>query len=406
MRDKKTEKMTISKLSLLKTKDELRIPDVQRDLVWTKSQKQLLIDSLFKEYDIPKFYFQLKIEDKKKIYYVIDGQQRLNAIFSFLNSELEMSDDADNVNDEEIAKKKYSDLSTDLQTEFSGYNLDIVILEDYSQEEIDEAFLRLQNGTPLKAAEKRRAVAGSMRTVIAELAQNDVFKLCDFDDVHFAYEDICTKILKQIDEGLTNVSAQALMKYYENNPKITIENSNCKNMLKAFNFLKKAFKNKKPHFKKYAIMDITVITNSLLNSYDLNRYASQFADAYLSFQNDRVLNLEKDEDSQDPRLNEYSNAARGDSLSFIEYRQTYLKEYILMKMPYLVLKDKQRFFTPEQRHVIYRLFNGRCAQCGKVIKEDEDYHADHITAHSNGGLTQISNGQLLCPTCNESKGAK
>ena len=67
---------------LLKNKGELIIPDVQRELVWTKSQNQLLIDSLFKDFDIPKIYFRDIEVDGKRAYAVIDGQQRLNAIFS------------------------------------------------------------------------------------------------------------------------------------------------------------------------------------------------------------------------------------------------------------------------------------------------------------------------------------
>lgn len=31
-------------------------PDYQRPAVWTRAQKQLLIDSMLRDYDIPKFY--------------------------------------------------------------------------------------------------------------------------------------------------------------------------------------------------------------------------------------------------------------------------------------------------------------------------------------------------------------
>jgi hypothetical protein len=38
---------------------------------------------------------------------------------------------------------------------------DVVELRDYLDDDIEEILLRLQHGTPLNAAEKRRAIAGA-----------------------------------------------------------------------------------------------------------------------------------------------------------------------------------------------------------------------------------------------------
>lgn len=407
-KDKSLKQKTIMALQLLNNKQELVIPPVQRDLVWTTSQKQLLIDSLIKDFDIPKLYFRPIIVDGKTKYEIIDGQQRINAILEFLEDKFSLPPDADSFNGEEIAGKKYSELSSDAQIEFTSRSLDIVHLVNYSDEEMEETFLRLQNGTPLKAPEKRRAIAGNMRNVINTLSQNDVFeKYCSFGDVHFAFEDCTAKVLIQImNGGPTGISAQALRKMYENNPNIDIDDKAAKATKRAFNFLKKAFKNTdNPHLKKYAVVDLAVIADSLLDVYDLNNYPYEFGKAYIEFSNERILNNELEEDEQNPKLIEYNNSARGDSLGYIEYRQNLLREYILEKMPYLTLKDSNRLFTPDQRAVIYRLGNGVCANCGKPVKE-EDFEADHKIPWSKGGKTQIANGQILCSTCNQSKGAK
>lgn len=50
--------------------------DYQRPAVWTTAQKQMLIDSILRGYDIPKFYWH-KVNKKPDMYDVIDGQQRL-----------------------------------------------------------------------------------------------------------------------------------------------------------------------------------------------------------------------------------------------------------------------------------------------------------------------------------------
>lgn len=398
---------TIAAIELLFNKKELIIPTVQRDLVWTTSQKQLLIDSILKDFDIPKLYFRPIIEDGKQKYEIIDGQQRINAIMEFLNDEFALPSDSDPFDGDTTANKKYSELSSQIQIEFKSRSLDVVHLMNYTDEEMEETFLRLQNGTPLKAPEKRRAIAGEMRHVVHDLSTNDVFdKYCSFSDVHYAYEDAVAKALIQImNGGPTSISAQALRKLYENNPNISLTDKYPKATKRALNFLKKAFSNvDNPHLKKYAVVDLAVIANSMLDVYDLNNYPDAFGQAYLDFSTERILNNEKEEDEQDPKLIEYSNSARGDSLGFLEFRQNLLKEYILEKMPYLEVKDSNRLFTSDQRAVIFRLGKGVCANCGKQVKE-EDFEADHKIPWSKGGKTQIANGQILCSTCNKSKGA-
>lgn len=71
--------------------ERLIIPDYQRDLVWTLEQKQNLIKSIFAGADIGTVYFarQRYDENSKKLevttFNVIDGQQRLNAIYEYVN---------------------------------------------------------------------------------------------------------------------------------------------------------------------------------------------------------------------------------------------------------------------------------------------------------------------------------
>ena len=204
----------------------------------------------------------------------------------------------------------------------------------------------------------------------------------------------------------TSISAQSLRKMYEDNSKMQITDNAPKQFEKSLNFLNKAFaKTDHPHLKKYSLMDLGVIANEFLNIYDLGQYPQQFAKAYLDFQNKRLINNEKPEEEQDQEIMTYNNATRADSLESLEYRQKYLKSFILEEMPYLSRKDRQRTFTPEQRAVLFRLSNKKCAICGKNVTEEE-FEADHIVPWSKGGLTQIANGQVLCSSCNSKKSNK
>jgi 5-methylcytosine-specific restriction endonuclease McrA len=76
-----------------------------------------------------------------------------------------------------------------------------------------------------------------------------------------------------------------------------------------------------------------------------------------------------------------------------------------MRHPDLVLLDPKREFDYFEKVVIYRRDKGICQLCGKNV-EWKDYEADHVYPHAKGGPTRIENGQVLCGSCNASKGAK
>ncbi len=73
-------------------------PDYQRiSDVWTKSKKQLLIDSLLNGFDIPKIYLYELNPPKRQgervyRYAIVDGKQRLEAIWIFMNDDLPLDD--------------------------------------------------------------------------------------------------------------------------------------------------------------------------------------------------------------------------------------------------------------------------------------------------------------------------
>ena len=70
-------------------------PQYQRGSVWTRKQKQLLMDSILRGMDIPKLYLRAIGEDGNRGYTleVVDGQQRLRAIWEFFDGEYPLSKD-------------------------------------------------------------------------------------------------------------------------------------------------------------------------------------------------------------------------------------------------------------------------------------------------------------------------
>ena len=238
-------------------------PDYQRNPIWVKSQKQLLIDSIFNDIDVPKIYFR-KVEDK---FEVVDGQQRLDTVFSYIADGFKMPKDADRINDLPIANLYYSEIAPELQILFNNAKLDIVHLIDYSDEDVEEMFLRLQNGTPLKAAEKRRAIQGNMRDVVSQLADHDVFQLCQFTNHRFDYEDAVAKTLHLLLAGkITDIKPNSIQRTYEQQASITDSDREVKRLKKAFNFIAKAFAGKQnPNLRKYSILSLAYLVAEMLD---------------------------------------------------------------------------------------------------------------------------------------------
>ncbi|MEP3629228.1 MAG: DUF262 domain-containing protein [Hyphomicrobiales bacterium] len=124
------------------------MPDYQRPPAWSRKQKQLLIDSILRNYDIPKIYWRSVERGNNIKYEVVDGQQRLRAIWEFHAGEYGLAKDIDPIDNIDCSGKKYNDLDLDISVIFDSYSVDIAIIEDAIQtdeeDEVRDMFLRLQ----------------------------------------------------------------------------------------------------------------------------------------------------------------------------------------------------------------------------------------------------------------------
>lgn len=408
-RDKKTKPFPVNNIEHLINKNELNFtPDYQRGFVWKKQQKELFIESLFLDYDIPKIYLHEKANEDHK-YDVVDGQQRLRTIYEFMKGKLKISSDSDPIKGEEIAGKTFSQLSLDLQMDFRQISLDVVILNsEYKRDDIEDMFLRYQNGEPLNAAEKRKAIPGEFRNVVKKLATHNFFRKAAFTNHRDAYEDAVAKILHvRFNDGPTSITPASIKRTYLNNKFITMKNPIVLATKKAFSFLDKAFSqssNKEPKLKKFAVLTLTEVAVFLIETYACRDFKKELANAYLSFEMERAKNKEiEDEELQDATLNGYTDAARGDSPAQQQYRYDRLVRILVSAVPEMTTKDLQRAFTAEQRVAIFQKNEGICQRCNTKV-DNNDFHADHILPHSKGGKTKIANGQVLCTQCNLQKG--
>jgi len=397
-------------ITVYNTKDRINTnPDFQRPAVWTLSQKQLLIDSMLRDYDIPKFYWQ-KTGEKPDTYDVVDGQQRLRAIWDFFGGNFSLPKDADPVNGDNIASCKYKFLPDDLRMKLDIYTLDIVIIDETDEEEIREMFLRLQNGTTLRAQEKRNAYRGKMRDFIRELSKHHFFGKVGFKNSRYTYDLIAAQLVcMEIAGGPTNVKNADLNKIYIDNVDFDFQSNVAKITKRKLNILDKLFVEYTPELTRFNVISLYCVISELLNQYVFTEIENEFFDWFIEFEEIRRDQDKKSEDDANYEWVSYKEkiSHSTDSGDSIRHRMEFMLRNFLEAFPTLSRKDNQREFTHIQKLAIYRRDKNLCQiklKCDGEKLTWDNWHCDHIKPWSKGGKTTVENGQVSCPACNLAKG--
>ena len=155
----------------------------QRKLVWDLSEKQSLIDSILKDYPIP--LILLAEESQTGSYEIMDGMQRLNAIFAYIENHFSLNDEYFDV--EEFARAKQVSesglfsaatrgtnkfLTPSSVADFLDYQLAVTIFPSGSEEKTTDVFGRINSGgRQLSLQEKRQAgLVDEFSSLVRELA--------------------------------------------------------------------------------------------------------------------------------------------------------------------------------------------------------------------------------------------
>jgi len=177
--------------------------------IWGLPRRQLLIDSIVNNYDIPKIYlrhFVPRVEEGGRLYdyAVIDGRQRLEAVWRYLDDEFTLDASTFDYVDEpalsrELAGLRFSELEEqhpEIASRVTGYLLDVVTVETRDEDLIEDMFLRLNEASPLNAAEKRNAFGGPVPGLYKQLCEHQFFVNClPYVNSRYRHYDIATKYL-------------------------------------------------------------------------------------------------------------------------------------------------------------------------------------------------------------------
>lgn len=182
-------------------------PDYQRlSDIWTLDKRQLLIDTVLNDFDIPKLYlhkFKRPLKKGRGIYdyAIIDGKQRLETLWHFIDGKIALGPDFaffgdSTINAKNMTYKAIGQEYPDLKVQFDGFLLNVIMIETKEVEMIEEMFSRLNESAPLSAPERRNAYGGPLPKAIRTLAKEDFFKTSlPFSNKRFRHYDMATKFL-------------------------------------------------------------------------------------------------------------------------------------------------------------------------------------------------------------------
>jgi hypothetical protein len=196
-------------LRVYSEKDEIdNQPEYQRNGdIWNLEKRQLLIDSILNDYDIPKIYFHALSESKvladgrKVNFSIIDGRQRIESVWQFIDGKIPLSDDFVYLRDPnlKLARLTYNDIAQKypkIKVRFDGFVLPIVLVKTDDIDLIEDMFSRLNEAMPLNAAEKRNAFGGPMPKNIKDLSAHQFFvNKVKFRNNRYQFNEVATRLL-------------------------------------------------------------------------------------------------------------------------------------------------------------------------------------------------------------------
>lgn len=371
----------------------------QRGDIWKRSQKIELIKSINQRYSIG--VLVLFVNDNGQ-YEVLDGQQRLLTIRSYLKGNLDLSET-------EIAP--YSELNSrdkKLQDAYCIFYLKLKGHDPESKEEdIVQTFLRLQEGTPLNKAEKLNAFRGSFKDTFRKI--RDEHPLFNYlgNEKRFRFRQLAAELLLlELDGDYKNkifpsldlkTMIKATIKYEKriSRQKLKFYRGNLDYMERSLNMLLGAFKFR--DIISFYLL-ISYLRKKRAGNQNLQNELAAFARIFM-----QTLNKFSIYDTQPPK-----GMTREEFSTYKQYKQeskvmttpdSFRNRLNIMisefeRLNPVILADEQRLHDIEQKRILFFRQQGICPECKKLL-EFKSASAHHEIAHSKGSKTDDLDNALL-----------
>jgi hypothetical protein len=326
----KKEQWTLAKLNNNREKISV-VSDFshRRDMPWTESQRQLLIDSMLRGYDVPKMY--LRVESRSPLHYeVVMGRQPMEAILDFMNGHFRLPVSSTTVSGHVVADLSQGDLPDELRQRFDTYLLDMIVIDEATNDEIWEVCHRLRYGTTLQAQKVRDTMHGPVREFVKDLARHRLFtEHTGFSNVHLAHEHVATQIaLIELSGGLSAIRDQDLDTLYRDqqdfDPTGTIPVKIIRVLYSMLDVCTKAER----HLRRPFLVSFYCLISHLLDSQDVSKNTDEIAAWLEGFESAKS-------NPDDPAFHSYqeSEILNPDTYGSVKYRYEYMLKDLLRTIP-------------------------------------------------------------------------
>jgi len=409
--------------------------EYQRGAVWSTMQKKLLVDSVLRGYPIPLIYLHYISKEvaghRIDKFEVIDGQQRINALYEYREGSFKLFDpqieaDADEAQFPNFVQqqpctwggKRFDELAPELQNKMLKTPLAIVLVKTDIADEARDLFIRLQSGMPLNSQEKRDAWPGNFTEYILKIGGKPEIPRYPghefFRDVMKAkatnrgeYRQLAAQIVilyqtRRQTGKFCDINADALDAFYHKHLDFDRNSDDAKRFSQILDVLTHLLGDgKRNKIRGHEAIGLVLLVDSLLDDYTRS-WQKEFADAFDSF---RLKVGQATQERFDDPSSEYwahygqLTRANSDRAISIERRHIFFVDKMRATMN-LQLKDATRGFGQLEREIIYQRDQKCCQVPGhgeEVLWADAEIH--HIQQHTDGGPTTLGNGALVHKAC-------
>lgn len=440
---------------------ELRVnPEYQRGTKWTLSQQQGLIDSLLRGYQIPLFYVHLMqranafTQGVETTAWLVDGQQRLAAIVSYLQNEFSLPNPQKAtpgtvlpVNSAELPPwtgQKFGELPIEDRERLLERELLVVEMIAETPNEVRDLFIRLQAGTPLTAQEKRDAWPGDFTNFVIRHAGKPGHPLSNpkpffnlfrrsrgvsVDDGEHYVDGLADArkflaglamtlmVRERADVDFVDLKGKTINDFYKDKENLDLSEGDpgALRVIRVLDTVVQLRGFEQLREGKTMSFQMAFHLALLVDSLDEGNYAGVWRDdvvsAFLAFQEEVAqarLHYKQTKESL-PHYERFVRMLGGsgsDTADVIRIRHSFLLAQVYPKIRIIPL-DPTRCFGGLEREVIWNRDRGLCQNPGcarpdrRVPYREATIH--HVVEHTAGGETTLQNGVLICPECHASR---
>lgn len=318
---------------IYKRRDRYDIPEWQRQEVWSRSKKQNLIDSILRQWKLPKFYF-LKLSDKPESYEVVDGQQRLVAILEFFENELPLADGTA----KEFGGRYYRDLPDAISDAFDDYEIEFDVIEDATDQEVKRLFQRLQEGLPLTSSEKLNSIHSKLRDFVMKLTKHQFFSKIAASDRRYGHFDIMAKVAATEIDGIeVGLRYDDLRAVFESQAAFSAQSNAAKRLISALDFANNGFSDNASLLRNRTIVQsLLTLVCRLIQSPKAQGQEKRVADFFVEFLKELNKQVEMGQTATDTDYLEFQRTISANIKSGARIRHEVLLRKLLASDPTFV----------------------------------------------------------------------